>query len=131
MTTYSASMTVQQQKDLYHNAVKILSKWNVDAPRICRILRMDVEAMDQILYSVEEESFFTEDQIRRFDLVVNFDRFINILFKNPANREKFASYSNANIIFKGRSLLKIMEECDTEEWQRVYLEVKIWAINPW
>ena len=79
----------------------------------------------------EEESFFTEDQIRRFDLVVNFDRFINIIFKNPKNRENFASYSNANIIFKGRSLLEIMEECDTEEWQRVYLEVKIWAINPW
>tara|TARA_R110000751_G_scaffold307023_3_gene427094 strand:- start:2363 stop:2737 length:375 start_codon:yes stop_codon:yes gene_type:complete len=124
-------MTMQEQRDHFLKVVKILSSWGVDPSRMARIILMNEGSLDRLSAITQSSVRLTEDQLRRIDLVVNFARIINGMFENPSNVTYFASRPNDNYGFDGRSLLEILEHCDTDDLQRVYRNFYAEMINPW
>lgn len=131
MATFSETMNSQEQLDLVLKAVQTLENWGVDSARTVCILQLNTDSLAKFLDFAKSDDKFTEDQLRRIDLIASFDSIIKSIFRSPSNLRNFASYPNGNAGFDGRSLLEIMEVYDTNEWQRVYLIFKAEMMNPW
>lgn len=129
--SYAVMMSAKEQHEALQAAVRMLFSWGVDPARTTRILNVDAHSLEGLSNPSSGNELYTDDQLCRADLVIGFGEIISALFQNPVNLRNFASLPNKNAGFDGRSLLDVMENCDTTEWQCVYMTFKAQTMNPW
>jgi hypothetical protein len=113
-------------------AVGILEKWKATGDQACRILRISRSTYTRARQRDPDWAVALDaDQMQRISFVLNIHATLRLVFDNPDNVYGFASMTNDNEFFNGRSPLEIMAQGDMISLYETFRRIDILRGAQW